>query len=50
MGHASVTMTADVYYQYLKGEKERAVNLLPDLVNVGQSVEQAKKEGSRLSP
>jgi integrase len=41
MGHARVTMTADVYYQYLKGEKERAVNLLPSLSNVGQNVGQA---------
>ena len=31
MGHASVKMTADTYYQYLEGEKERAVSLLPDL-------------------
>ena len=31
MGHARVTMTADVYYQYLQGEKERAVSLLPVL-------------------
>lgn len=34
MGHSRVTMTADVYYQYLQGEKERAVNLLPTLVAV----------------
>lgn len=31
MGHSRVTMTADTYYQYLQGEKERAVNLLPQL-------------------
>lgn len=31
MGHSRVTMTADVYYQYLQGEKERAVSLLPVL-------------------
>ena len=31
MGHARITMTADVYYQYLQGEKERAVSLLPVL-------------------
>lgn len=31
MGHSKVTMTADTYYQYLQGEKERAVNLLPQL-------------------
>lgn len=31
LGHSSVTMTADVYYQYLEGEKERAINLLPDI-------------------
>jgi len=29
MGHSSIKMTADTYYQYMKGEKERAVNLLP---------------------
>lgn len=31
MGHSRVTMTANVYYQYMQGEKERAVNLLPVL-------------------
>lgn len=31
MGHATVKMTADTYYHYLEGEKERAVNLLPEL-------------------
>ncbi len=31
MGHASVKMTADIYYQYLEGEKERAIACLPDL-------------------
>jgi len=35
MGHSRVTMTADTYYQYLQGEKERAVSLLPDLGAVG---------------
>jgi len=34
MGHFSVKMTADVYYHYLEGEKERAVNLLPELEGV----------------
>jgi len=34
MGHARVTMTADVYYQYMQGEKERAVSLLPSLAAV----------------
>jgi integrase len=29
MGHSKVTMTADTYYQYLQGEKERAISLLP---------------------
>lgn len=29
MGHASTKMTADVYYQYMAGEKRRAVELLP---------------------
>ena len=37
LGHSSVTMTANVYYQYLEGEKERAVTLLPDLPPLGQS-------------
>ncbi|QTO40875.1 tyrosine-type recombinase/integrase [Desulfovibrio desulfuricans] len=36
LGHSSVTMTANVYYQYLEGEKERAVTLLPDLPQLGQ--------------
>lgn len=31
MGHSRITMTADVYYQYMQGEKERAVSLLPVL-------------------
>ena len=35
MGHSRVTMTADTYYQYLQGEKERAVALLPDIGAVG---------------
>lgn len=34
MGHAKITMTADVYYQYMQGEKERAVSLLPSLATV----------------
>jgi len=37
LGHSSITMTANVYYQYLEGEKERAVTLLPDLPPLGQS-------------
>ena len=36
LGHSSITMTANVYYQYLEGEKERAVTLLPDLPQLGQ--------------
>lgn len=32
MGHATVKMTADTYYHYLEGEKERAVSMLPDIV------------------
>ncbi len=31
MGHATVKMTADTYYHYMEGEKERAVRLLPGL-------------------
>ena len=34
MGHATVKMTADVYYHYLEGEKERAVSKLPSLIAV----------------
>ena len=34
MGHSTVKMTADVYYHYLEGEKERAVDLLPILEGV----------------
>ena len=37
LGHSSITMTANVYYQYLEGEKERAVTLLPDLPQLGQA-------------
>lgn len=32
MGHATVKMTADVYYHYLEGEKEKAVSKLPKLI------------------
>ena len=31
MGHSKVTQTANTYYQYLKGEKEKAIGLLPQL-------------------
>jgi len=32
MGHSTVKMTADTYYHYMEGEKERAVRLLPELM------------------
>ena len=31
MGHSTVKLTADTYYHYMEGEKERAVKLLPVL-------------------
>lgn len=31
MGHSTVKMTADTYYHYMEGEKERAINLLPEI-------------------
>ena len=31
MGHSTVKLTADTYYHYMSGEKERAVRLLPEL-------------------
>jgi len=31
MGHSTVKMTADTYYHYMEGEKERAVRLLPQM-------------------
>ncbi|WP_043599764.1 tyrosine-type recombinase/integrase [Solidesulfovibrio magneticus] len=34
MGHSTVKMTADVYYHYLEGEKEKAVGKLPSLARV----------------
>ena len=34
MGHSTVKMTADVYYHYLEGEKEKAVGKLPSLGGV----------------
>lgn len=34
LGHSSVKMTADVYYHEMKGERKRAVELLPSLVPV----------------
>lgn len=40
MGHHSVKMTADTYYQYMRGEKERAITLLPPLIaEVGNPTE-----------
>ena len=40
MGHHSVKMTADTYYQYMKGEKERAIRLLPSLIaDIGNPTE-----------
>ncbi len=39
LGHASTHMTADVYYGYIQGEKEKAVGLLPSI-----EVEQIKQE------
>ena len=32
MGHSTVKLTADTYYHYMEGEKERAVQLLPELM------------------
>jgi integrase len=32
MGHSTVKLTADTYYHYMEGEKERAVRLLPELL------------------
>jgi len=32
MGHSTVKLTADTYYHYMEGEKERAVRLLPELM------------------
>jgi len=32
MGHSTVKLTADTYYHYMSGEKERAVRLLPELM------------------
>ena len=34
MRHSTVKITADVYYHYLEGEKEKAVGKLPSLVGV----------------
>ncbi len=31
LGHSSTQMTADIYYELLKGEKEKAVSLIPPL-------------------
>lgn len=31
LGHSTIQMTANVYYNLQKGEKERAVSLLPSL-------------------
>lgn len=31
MGHSTVKLTADTYYHYMEGEKERAVSMLPTL-------------------
>ena len=31
LGHSTPTLTANTYLQYLKGAKEKAISLLPDL-------------------
>jgi integrase len=33
MGHSSIQQTANVYYELLKGEKERAIATLPSLLD-----------------
>lgn len=44
LGHSSTQMTANVYYELLKGEKERAVSLLPSIV------EEEKKKPEKIVP
>lgn len=44
LGHASTSITTDVYYEYLEGEKERATDLIPDLYEN----EKEKKQGKIL--
>jgi integrase len=31
LGHSNTQMTADTYYELLKGEKRRAISILPSL-------------------
>jgi integrase len=39
LGHASIEMTADVYYGLMKGEKTRAIGLLPALSGGGDVIQ-----------
>ncbi|MDR2488463.1 MAG: site-specific integrase [Desulfovibrio sp.] len=48
MGHSRVTMTANTYYQYMQGEKERAVGLLPDLQTNSAHVLPFQKVGQKV--
>ena len=46
--HSSVTMTADVNYQYLEGEKERAINLLSNISQLSPNSRLAYQEQQSL--
>jgi integrase len=35
LGHSNIIMTANVYYELMKGEKERAVGILPSILGEG---------------
>ncbi len=43
LGHSSTQMTANVYYELMKGEKEKAINLLPD-------ISREKEKGKKILP
>lgn len=43
LGHSSTQQTADTYYELLKGEKERAIALLPSLSDSSEENEKASK-------
>lgn len=43
LGHSSVSLTADVYYQSMTKEKQRAANLLPKLYEDGDPHEKYQR-------
>ncbi len=47
LGHSSTQMTVDVYHTLLKGEKEKAIGLLPSL---SDESEEKNEKASKVLP